>query len=78
MQLEVVLKVVPFALEDIFFTPLEAMQEGGIEAVQDYLKSSGSNAQVMTPAELQKKREKMKERCMTKAFRCQEELQNEL
>lgn len=36
-------------------------EEGGIEAVQEYLKSTGSNAQVFTPSELQKKRDKLKE-----------------
>ncbi|CAK9013782.1 unnamed protein product [Durusdinium trenchii] len=36
-------------------------EDGGVEAVQEYLKTTGSNAQVLTPAELEKKRDKLKE-----------------
>eukprot|EP00913_Durusdinium_trenchii_P025610 g24037.t1 len=36
-------------------------EDGGVEAVQEYLKTTGSNAQVLTPAELEKKRDKLKD-----------------
>ncbi|CAJ1403321.1 unnamed protein product, partial [Effrenium voratum] len=36
-------------------------EEGGVEAVQEYLKKTGSDASVMTPEQLQKHRDRLKE-----------------
>jgi tetrahydromethanopterin S-methyltransferase subunit G len=36
-------------------------QEGGTEALQEFLKESGVKAQVMTPEELDKKRQRLQE-----------------